>query len=103
MSSFIGNVLARRAGSESLEPGKRIDTKNDDMDPQFFVAAADGRSMHSGPISLKILETASFFFQKKGFEKTTTQDICSKLEIKPSLFYSHFDSLDEVLEILWAR
>lgn len=51
----------------------------------------------------EILETAYYFFQKKGFEKTTLSDICKKLNINNSEFYKHFESLDEVLEILWAR
>jgi len=51
----------------------------------------------------EILESAYFLFNKKGFEKTTVPDICLRLGIKPYQFYNHFDSLDEVLEILWAR
>jgi AcrR family transcriptional regulator len=51
----------------------------------------------------EILETAYSCFQKKGFEKTTISDICKSLHIKSSQFYRHFESLDEVLEILWAR
>ena len=54
-------------------------------------------------LSWEILETAYYFFQKKGFEKTTLSDICKKLNINNSEFYKHFESLDEVLEILWAR
>lgn len=51
----------------------------------------------------EILETAYSDIQKKGFEKTTLSDICKKLNINNSEFYKHFESLDEVLEILWAR
>ncbi len=51
----------------------------------------------------EILETAHYLFQKNGFEKTTLSDICEKLSINNSQFYKHFESLDEVLEILWAR
>jgi hypothetical protein len=51
----------------------------------------------------EILEAANCLFREKGFEKTKVTDICSRLKIKPLEFYRHFDSLDEVLEILWAR
>jgi len=51
----------------------------------------------------EILETAYFYFQKKGFEKTDLSDICKSLKINHSEFYQYFESLDEVLEILWTR
>lgn len=51
----------------------------------------------------EILETAYYCFQKKGFDKTTTKDICEKLNISSSQFYRCFGSLDEVLDILWER
>lgn len=50
----------------------------------------------------EILETTRFFFQKKGVDKTTILDICERLDIKKTQFHKHFESLDEVLEILWA-
>lgn len=50
----------------------------------------------------EILETTRFFFQKKGVDKTTILDICERLDIKKIQFHMHFQSLDEVLEILWA-
>ncbi|MGI9536880.1 MAG: helix-turn-helix domain-containing protein [Desulfocapsaceae bacterium] len=51
----------------------------------------------------EILETARSCFQKKGIERTTILDICKRLDIKETQFYRYFQSLDEVLEILWAR
>jgi len=51
----------------------------------------------------EILETAHSCFREKGFEKTTILDICRSLGIKESHFHKYFQSLDEVLEILWAR
>ena len=51
----------------------------------------------------EILETARSCFLKKGVEKTTVLDICKRLGIEDTHFYTYFRSLDEVLEILWAR
>jgi AcrR family transcriptional regulator len=50
----------------------------------------------------EILLTAQTFFQDKGFEQTTVWDICSSLQISTTQFCFFFDSLDEVLDILWA-
>ena len=50
-----------------------------------------------------ILATADVYFHVHGFEQTDLLDICKSLEINHSEFYRHFESLDEVLEILWAR
>ena len=51
----------------------------------------------------EILETARSCFRENGFEKTSIRDVCNKLDLKETDFYRHFQSLDEVLEILWAR
>lgn len=53
-------------------------------------------------LSKNILETARLCFRKNGFEKTTISEICSRLKISTSQFYIYFESLDEVLEVLWA-
>lgn len=58
---------------------------------------------YSSSLSLEILESAHYFFRHKGFEQTEIEDICNRLNINRVQFYAHFDSLDEVLEILWAR
>ncbi len=50
----------------------------------------------------EILLTAHALFQDKGFEQTTVWDICSSLQISITQFCSFFDSLDEILEILWT-
>ena len=71
-------------------PGVRVDSK-------------DVRSLHDTSLPWEILEAAHSLFQKTGFERTSIADICRRLEIEPYEFYTHFDSLDEVLEILWAR
>ena len=51
----------------------------------------------------RIVEIASRFFQARGFENTKVSDVCRGLGISRLQFYRHFHSLDEVLEILWAR
>ncbi|THB76446.1 MAG: TetR/AcrR family transcriptional regulator [Desulfobulbaceae bacterium] len=53
--------------------------------------------------SAKILESADALFKINGFDFTTIDDICEKAEIKQHHFFVHFQSVDEILEILWAR
>lgn len=48
-----------------------------------------------------IAMTAEMLFKMKGFENTTIDDITTHLKISESLFFHFFDSLDEVLELLW--
>ncbi len=50
-----------------------------------------------------ILESARASFKRIGFEKTRIGDICRELGINRRSFHRHFQSLDEVLEVLWAR
>ena len=51
----------------------------------------------------KILESAHAFFKHQGFEHTRIADICRNLGINRRTFHRYFSSLDEVLEVLWAR
>ncbi len=60
-------------------------------------------SLRETSLPWEILEAANYLFRKNGFDGTAVKDICTRLEINPRQFYSHFNSLDEVLEILWAR
>ena len=73
------------------------------MNSHFHCKDTLKSKISSTSLPWEILETAYYFFQKKGFEETTLSDICEKLSINNSQFYKHFESLDEVLEILWAR
>lgn len=50
-----------------------------------------------------ILESARSCFGLLGFEKTRVVDICRDLGISRRTFHTYFNSMDEVLEILWAR
>lgn len=55
------------------------------------------------PITETILATARQLFQSKGFEQTSLSDLCKEMNIESNIFYNHYGSLDEVLEILWNR
>ncbi|MFW2368842.1 MAG: TetR/AcrR family transcriptional regulator [Desulforhopalus sp.] len=99
---ITGFVFAKGMGDKQLEPDKRRHLSYSEVVSQFYGDTVTGGTIPSVSLPRKILETAYFFFQKKGFEKTTIPDICNRLDIKQSQFYNHFDSLDEVLEILWA-
>lgn len=61
------------------------------------------RQSNEMPNSLycEILLTAQTLFQGKGFEQTTVWDISNSLQISAAQFYAYFDSLDEILDILW--
>jgi len=50
----------------------------------------------------KIFTTAETLFQTQGFDNTTVNDITNVLNITDSLFYYYFESVDEILELLWA-
>ncbi len=63
-----------------------------EMDPRIYK-----------PLYWDILKSAQSTFLQKGFEETTVTDICNNLEINVSQFTIFFESLDEVLEILWSR
>lgn len=51
----------------------------------------------------KILESSRIFFKHQGFDNTRIVHICRGLGISRRTFHKYFNSLDEVLEILWAR
>jgi AcrR family transcriptional regulator len=55
------------------------------------------------PLYGEILTTAHVLFRNKGFEETTIKEICEPLNISISQFGLFFESLDEVLETLWAK
>ena len=61
------------------------------------------KPISNAELQSRILEIASRFFQAKGFENTKVSDVCRGLGINRLQFYRHFHSLDEVLEIIWAR
>lgn len=52
--------------------------------------------------SESIVETAEMLFQSKGFDNTTADDIIDHLNISENVFFHHFESVDEILELLWS-
>ncbi len=50
-----------------------------------------------------ILRTAKYFFDTKGFDHTTCRDITEKIGISDLELLHHFDSLDEILEVIWSE
>ena len=54
-------------------------------------------------LRLNILESARSRFRLLGFEKTRVVHICKDLGISRRTFRKYFNSLDEVLETLWAK
>ena len=51
----------------------------------------------------EILQTAQLFFKNKGFDHTRIDDITDCLEISNEIFFQCFESLDEILELLWSE
>ena len=62
----------------------------------FMKGCANSLSAH------EILQTAKSLFKSNGFDQTSIEDITAQLNVDRSFFYQHFDSLDQVLEILWS-
>ncbi|MBT8353126.1 MAG: helix-turn-helix transcriptional regulator [Desulfofustis sp.] len=95
--------MHRRGKNGGPAPARNLCGSTFGVNPGEYGDSTRLLSLHDTSLPWEILETAHSLFQKKGFERTSIADICSRLEIKPFEFYNHFDSLDEVLEILWAR
>jgi hypothetical protein len=98
--------LRRRRLRRALEKGS-ISSENHlltfDNGLHLFDNLLYRRKFRKSVLSAEILDTAHSCFKLKGFEKTTISDICRSLNISRSQFHKHFDSLDEILEELWAR
>lgn len=45
----------------------------------------------------KVLETAVYFFKKKGYAATSVRDIAGHLKIKPASLYAHISSKEQLL------
>ncbi len=50
-----------------------------------------------------ILQAAKYFFDTKGFDQTTCQDITGHIGISDIELLLCFDSLDEILEVIWSE
>ena len=95
--------MHRRGIDAGSGPARNICGSTCGINSGVCADSTDARSMHETSLPWEILEATHYLFQKKGFERTSIADICSRLEIESDQFYKHFESLDEVLEILWAR
>lgn len=102
MNCFIDFKIMERGRKETHGSGL-IGFKDMGVNYHFHYKGTNTCKISNTSLQWEILETANYLFLKKGFEKTTLSDICEKLSINSSQFYKHFESLDEVLEILWAR
>ena len=101
MNCFIGHTVTKQ--ERDAKPGRNLHVSNGSVNQKNRQDTADKNPLRSVYLPSEILESAHFFFRDKGFEKTAIQDICNRLNINSAQFYNHFESLDEVLEILWAR
>jgi len=103
MNCVIGYTFAKQKRDEKSDPGRDNLLPGSKLNSRFGFDTVTKQKLHNVSMPLEILEAARYLFQKRGFDETTIADVCSRLDIKPSHFYNYFDSLDEVLEILWAR
>lgn len=101
MNCLIGGTYRQRY--RDAEPGININVSGGCVKPAFGLNSVNKHTTGSTSLPWEILESAYFCFRHKGYEKTTIQDVCSRLDINSNQFYKYFESLDEVLEILWAR
>lgn len=102
MICFIGHTTKPKREAKS-EPERNLSVWNGRRSLNSCENSEQKRILRDTSLPWEILESAYLLFNKKGFEKTRIPDICSMLDIKPVQFYKHFESLDEILEILWAR
>ena len=101
MNCFIAHTVTKQ--ERDAKPGRNLHISNGSMNQKNRLDTADENTLRSTSLPSEILDSAHFFFQQKGFEKTAIEDICNRLNINSTHIYNHFESLDEVLEILWAR
>ncbi len=101
MNCFIRHTVSKK--ERDAKSGRNLHVSNDSVNQGNRLDSVNKNPLRSVSLSSEILETAHFFFRHKGFDKTAIQDICNRLNINSAEFYNHFESLDEVLDILWAR
>lgn len=58
----------------------------------------NAQSAHS---YMKILSAANDCFRSQGFDETTVSDVCRLAQLSSDDFYAVFESLDDVLDVLW--
>ncbi len=50
-----------------------------------------------------IIQTAKYFFDTKGFDQTSCRDITERIGISDAELLRYFNSLDEILEVIWSE
>lgn len=50
-----------------------------------------------------IIQTAKHLFDTKGFDQTTCHDITKSIGISDVELLNYFNSLDEILEVIWSE
>ena len=61
------------------------------------------KKTEAGSTRQRILSTALIIMKTKGYQGTTIRDICQKVGIAPSSFYSHFHSKSDLLRDIYAE
>jgi AcrR family transcriptional regulator len=51
----------------------------------------------------QIKEAACVLFRSQGFENTSVSDLIEKLQIEERFFFIYFQSMDELLEVVWSE
>jgi AcrR family transcriptional regulator len=51
----------------------------------------------------QIKEAACVLFRSQGFENTSVSDLIEKLQIEEQSFFIYFQSMDELLEVVWSE
>ena len=51
----------------------------------------------------QIKEAACVLFRSQGFENTSVSDLIEKLQIEERFFFLYFQSMDELLEVVWSE
>ena len=50
-----------------------------------------------------LIEAGRSSFTRKGFEGTTIHDVTKLVDIEERVFFSYFESLDDLLEAIWSE
>ena len=85
MNYLIASMLRRKDERQALK--RDLPVSNGGVNTRFSSESADTYSLPDSSLPWEILETARFYFQKKGVEKTTILDICERLGIKKTQFH----------------
>lgn len=51
----------------------------------------------------QIKEAACLLFRSQGFKNTSVADLAKKLRIEEQTFFRYFQSMDELLEVVWSE